>query len=29
MKRMTQNEYLAVPENYRGVWTTERWDIPE
>ena len=29
MKRMTQSEYLAVPENYRGVWTTERWDIPD
>ena len=26
---MTQSEYLAVPENYRGVWTTERWDIPD
>ena len=26
MKRMTLSEYLAVPENYRGVWTTERWD---
>ena len=25
MKRMTLSEYLAVPENYRGVWTTERW----
>ena len=24
MKRMTLSEYLAVPENYRGVWTTER-----
>ena len=21
---MTLSEYLAVPENYRGVWTTER-----
>jgi len=29
MKRMTLSEYLAVPENYRGVWTTERWDIPD
>lgn len=26
---MTLSEYLAVPENYRGVWTTERWDIPD
>ena len=23
MKRMTLSEYLAVPEDYRGVWTTE------
>ena len=23
------SEYLTVPENYRGVWTTERWDIPD
>ena len=29
MKRMTLSEYLAVPENYRGVWTTERGDIPD
>ena len=29
MKRMTLSEYLAVPENYRGIWTTERWDIPD
>ena len=29
MKRMTLSEYLAVHENYRGVWTTERWDIPD
>ena len=29
MKRMTLSEYLAVPEDYRGVWTTERWDIPD
>lgn len=28
MKKITLSEYLAVPENYRGVWTTERWDIP-
>lgn len=26
---MTLSEYIAVPENYRGVWTTERWDIPD
>lgn len=29
MKKITLSEYLAVPENYRGVWTTERWDIPD
>ena len=26
---MTLSEYLAVPEDYRGIWTTERWDIPD
>ena len=29
MKRMTLSEYLAVQEDYRGIWTTERWDIPD
>ena len=29
MKKITLSEYLAVPEDYRGVWTTERWDIPD
>lgn len=24
---MTLSEYLAVPENYRGVWTTELWGV--
>ena len=28
MIRMTLSEYLRVPKDYRGVWTTERWDIP-
>lgn len=27
MMRITQEEYNAVPEAYKGVWTTERWDI--
>ena len=25
---MTLSEYLREPEGYRGVWTSERWDIP-
>ena len=29
MKKITLSEYLAVPEDYRGIWTTERWDIPD
>ena len=28
MKRIALSEYLAVPEDYRGAWDTERWDIP-
>lgn len=28
MIRMTLSEYLRVPKDYRGVWTNERWDIP-
>ena len=28
MIKMTLSEYLRVPKNYRGVWTNERWDIP-
>ena len=28
MIRMTLSEYLRKPKDYRGEWTTERWDIP-
>ena len=28
MIRMTLSEYLRVPKDYRGVWTNERWNIP-
>lgn len=28
MKKITLQEYLSLPEGYRGIWTTERWDIP-
>lgn len=28
MIRMTLSEYLREPKDYRGVWTNERWDIP-
>ena len=29
MIRMTLSEYLRKPKDYRGVWTTERWDLPD
>ena len=29
MIRMTLSEYLREPKDYRGVWTTERWDLPD
>ena len=25
---MTLSEYLRKPKDYRGEWTTERWDLP-
>ncbi len=28
MRKITLSEYNAIPEAYRGVWTVERWDIP-
>ncbi len=28
MIRMTLSEYLRKPKDYRGEWTTQRWDIP-
>lgn len=29
MKKITLSEYNSTPEAYRGIWTTERWDIPD
>lgn len=26
MKKIILSEYNAIPENYRGIWTVERWD---
>ena len=23
------SEYNAIPENYRGIWIVERWDLPD
>lgn len=28
MRKIALQEYLSLPEDYRGIWTTERWDIP-
>lgn len=28
MRRITLQEYLSIPQSYRGIWNTERWDIP-
>ena len=27
MKKIILSEYNAIPENYRGIWTVERWEI--
>lgn len=27
MKKIILSEYNAIPENYRGIWTVERWDL--
>ena len=29
MKKIILSEYNAIPENYRGIWTVERWDLPD
>lgn len=29
MRKITLSEYNAIPENYRGIWTIERWDLPD
>ncbi len=28
MKKITLSDYNSIPTDFRGVWTTERWDIP-
>lgn len=28
MRKITLSEYNAIPKDYRGIWTVERWDIP-
>ena len=28
MIKITLSEYNAIPEDYRGIWTVERWDLP-
>ena len=28
MKKITLSEYNAIPEDYRGIWTVERRDLP-
>lgn len=27
MRKVTLQEYLSIPEDYRGIWTTERPDM--
>ncbi len=27
MKKIILSEYNAIPENYRGIWTVERWGL--
>lgn len=29
MRKITLNEYNAIPKDYRGIWTVERWDLPD
>lgn len=29
MRKITLSEYNAIPENYRGIWTVERWDLSD
>ena len=28
MRKITLEEYLDIPEDYRGIWDIERWDLP-
>ena len=29
MKEITLSEYNSIPEDYRGIWTVERRDLPD
>lgn len=29
MRKITLSEYNAIQEDYRGIWTVERWDLPD
>lgn len=29
MRKITLSEYNSIPEGYRGIWTVERWDLPD
>lgn len=29
MRKITLSEYNTIPEDYRGIWTVERWDLPD
>ena len=28
MRKITLSEYNSIPKDYRGIWTVERWDLP-
>lgn len=28
MRKITLSEYNSIPDDYRGIWTVERWDLP-
>ena len=29
MRKITLSEYNSIPKDYRGIWTVERWDLPD
>lgn len=29
MRKITLSEYNSIPDDYRGVWTVERWDLSD
>lgn len=29
MRIITLSEYISIPKDYRGIWTVERWDLPD